>query len=90
METRKIGSLDVTIVGLGCNNFGMRCDADQTKKVVDACFEGVPRDVVGLCGLAVADQVRHDQARVRRKVGPDAVPRARASGEPVQQQQWLH
>ena len=39
METRKIGSLDVSIVGLGCNNFGMRIDADQTKKVVDACLE---------------------------------------------------
>jgi aryl-alcohol dehydrogenase-like predicted oxidoreductase len=39
METRKIGSLDVSIVGLGCNNFGMRIDAAQTKAVVDACFE---------------------------------------------------
>jgi aryl-alcohol dehydrogenase-like predicted oxidoreductase len=39
METRKIGSLDVSIVGLGCNNFGMRIDAAQTKVVVDACLE---------------------------------------------------
>jgi aryl-alcohol dehydrogenase-like predicted oxidoreductase len=39
METRKIGSLDVSVVGLGCNNFGMRIDADQTKTVVDACID---------------------------------------------------
>ena len=24
METRTIGSLEVSVVGLGCNNFGMR------------------------------------------------------------------
>lgn len=39
METRKIGSLDVTIVGMGCNNFGRRIDAAQTKIVVDATVE---------------------------------------------------
>jgi aryl-alcohol dehydrogenase-like predicted oxidoreductase len=39
METRKIGSLDVSIVGLGCNNFGMRIDKDQTKAVVDAAID---------------------------------------------------
>jgi aryl-alcohol dehydrogenase-like predicted oxidoreductase len=38
VETRKIGQLDVSIVGLGCNNFGMRIDEAQTKKVVDACL----------------------------------------------------
>jgi aryl-alcohol dehydrogenase-like predicted oxidoreductase len=27
METRKLGSLDVSVVGLGCNNFGGRMDA---------------------------------------------------------------
>jgi aryl-alcohol dehydrogenase-like predicted oxidoreductase len=39
METRKIGSLDVSIVGLGCNNFGMRIDETATKAVVDACID---------------------------------------------------
>ena len=39
METRKLGSLDVSIVGLGCNNFGMRIDADATKAVVDAAID---------------------------------------------------
>lgn len=38
METRKIGSLNVTIVGVGCNNFGRRIDAAQSKIVVDAAI----------------------------------------------------
>jgi aryl-alcohol dehydrogenase-like predicted oxidoreductase len=39
MERRKIGDLDVSLVGLGCNNFGMRIDAEQTKAVVDAAID---------------------------------------------------
>ena len=39
METRRIGSLEVTVVGLGCNNFGWRLDAAATKKVVDATLD---------------------------------------------------
>ena len=39
METRKLGSLDVSLVGLGCNNFGMRMDAAATQVVVDAAIE---------------------------------------------------
>ena len=38
METRRIGGLEVSVVGLGCNNFGMRIDAGQTKRVVDAAI----------------------------------------------------
>ncbi|HEU4556816.1 MAG TPA: aldo/keto reductase [Longimicrobium sp.] len=39
METRRIGSLEVSVVGLGCNNFGMRLDAGQTASVVDAALD---------------------------------------------------
>jgi aryl-alcohol dehydrogenase-like predicted oxidoreductase len=39
METRQIGSLEVTVVGLGCNNFGSRIDADKSSAVVDAAIE---------------------------------------------------
>lgn len=39
MQTRRIGSLEVSLVGLGCNNFGMRIDEDRTKAVVDACLD---------------------------------------------------
>ncbi|MBV9110357.1 MAG: aldo/keto reductase [Gemmatimonadetes bacterium] len=39
MERRKIGSLDVSVVGLGCNNFGRRVDAEGTARVIDAALE---------------------------------------------------
>jgi aryl-alcohol dehydrogenase-like predicted oxidoreductase len=39
METRKIGSLDVTLCGLGTNNFGMRIDQKQTTAVVNAALD---------------------------------------------------
>jgi hypothetical protein len=41
MQTRTIGSLEVSLVGLGCNNFGGRLDEAQTKRVVDATAEVV-------------------------------------------------
>ncbi|PWU21309.1 MAG: aldo/keto reductase [Candidatus Rokuibacteriota bacterium] len=39
METRHIGSLEVSIVGLGCNNFGMRIDAEASARVVHAALD---------------------------------------------------
>jgi aryl-alcohol dehydrogenase-like predicted oxidoreductase len=36
METRRIGALEVSVAGLGCNNFGRRLDEAGTKAVVDA------------------------------------------------------
>ncbi len=39
METRKIGNLTVSVVGLGCNNFGSRLDARQTANVVAAALD---------------------------------------------------
>jgi aryl-alcohol dehydrogenase-like predicted oxidoreductase len=36
MEYRQIGQLSVSVVGLGCNNFGGRLDEARTKTVVDA------------------------------------------------------
>lgn len=39
METRKIGSLSVSVVGLGCNNFGRRLDAAKTAEVVHATLD---------------------------------------------------
>jgi aryl-alcohol dehydrogenase-like predicted oxidoreductase len=39
MEKRKIGSLQVSVVGLGCNNFGWRLDADATAAVVHAALD---------------------------------------------------
>ena len=39
MQTRSIGALDASVVGLGCNNFGGRIDEAATKKVVDAALD---------------------------------------------------
>jgi len=39
MDTRKIGSLDATVIGIGCNNFGMRIDEAAAKRVVDAALD---------------------------------------------------
>ena len=41
MLTRRLGreGPDVSVVGLGCNNFGMRVDLEGTRAVVDAALE---------------------------------------------------
>jgi aryl-alcohol dehydrogenase-like predicted oxidoreductase len=39
VETRKIGSLDVTVVGLGANNFGGRLDYAGTRAVIEAAID---------------------------------------------------
>jgi aryl-alcohol dehydrogenase-like predicted oxidoreductase len=39
MEHRRIGSLSVSVIGLGCNNFGMTIDEKQTADVVSAALD---------------------------------------------------
>src|ERR1700691_5204896 len=39
MDTRLIGTLQVTVVGVGCNNFGGRIDAAATEAVVGAAID---------------------------------------------------
>ena len=39
METRALGSLQVSVVGVGCNNFGSRLDQAGTTKVVNAALD---------------------------------------------------
>ena len=41
VKVRRLGNsgLKVSVVGLGCNNFGMRIDQDQTQAVVDAAID---------------------------------------------------
>ena len=40
MERRRIGSLEVSVVGLGCNNFGWRIDKNATRAVVETALDG--------------------------------------------------
>jgi aryl-alcohol dehydrogenase-like predicted oxidoreductase len=39
LDKRKIGDLEVTIIGIGCNNFGSRLDSASTDAVVHAAME---------------------------------------------------
>jgi len=39
MRTRQIGSLEVSVIGLGCNNFGGRIDEDRSTEVVHAALD---------------------------------------------------
>ena len=39
MPVRQIGALDVSLVGLGCNNFGGRIDERQSTEVVEAALD---------------------------------------------------
>lgn len=39
LERRRIGALEVSLTGLGCNNFGWRIDAAQSERVVRAALD---------------------------------------------------
>jgi aryl-alcohol dehydrogenase-like predicted oxidoreductase len=39
MRTRSLGRLEVSVVGLGCNNFGGRMDEEASRAVVDAALD---------------------------------------------------
>jgi aryl-alcohol dehydrogenase-like predicted oxidoreductase len=39
METRRVGSLEASVVGLGCMNFGWRIDENESVKVIDAALD---------------------------------------------------
>tara|TARA_X000000368_G_scaffold254402_1_gene201093 strand:+ start:966 stop:1904 length:939 start_codon:yes stop_codon:yes gene_type:complete len=39
VELRRIGELEVSEVGLGCNNFGTRVDQDGTNEIFSACLD---------------------------------------------------
>jgi aryl-alcohol dehydrogenase-like predicted oxidoreductase len=39
LETRRIGSLEVSLAGLGCNHFGMGLDSDRSAGEIDAALD---------------------------------------------------
>jgi aryl-alcohol dehydrogenase-like predicted oxidoreductase len=83
MRYRALGrsGLVVSVVGLGCNNFGRRLDQEQTTAVVDACFDhGVTlfdtADIYGGQGasetlLGHALKGRRDEVVLATKFGMD-------------------
>lgn len=81
MRSRAIGRLKVSVVGLGCNNFGGRIDAQQTAAVVDAAIEaGVDYfDTAEIYGgglseefLGAALKGRRDRVHIATKWGLNA------------------
>jgi aryl-alcohol dehydrogenase-like predicted oxidoreductase len=79
MRTRRLGGLEVTVVGLGTNNFGGRIDEDATRAVVEAALDaGVTffdtADIYGNKGgsetlLGRALQGRRDEVVLATKFG---------------------
>jgi aryl-alcohol dehydrogenase-like predicted oxidoreductase len=78
VETRRIGTLEVSLVGLGCNNLGRRIDAAQTDKVVHAALDqGITLfDTADVYGDGASEELlgrslgrRRDEAIVATKFG---------------------
>jgi aryl-alcohol dehydrogenase-like predicted oxidoreductase len=82
MSYRRLGAsgLVVSVVGLGCNNFGRKLDADGTREVVDAAFDagitlfdtadiyGTPHGASEKC-LGAALKGRRDEIVLATKFG---------------------
>ncbi|MGC8627111.1 MAG: aldo/keto reductase, partial [Acidimicrobiales bacterium] len=68
MPTRKIGSLEVSVVGLGCNNFGGRVDGKSSVEVVRAAIDaGVTLfDTADIYGGTQSEEVLGKALRRRR------------------------
>src|SRR5689334_13266130 len=78
METRSIGSLEVSVVGVGCNNFGSRIDAARADEVVHAALDaGITLfDTADIYGGTKSEQflgaalgARRDEALIATKFG---------------------
>jgi aryl-alcohol dehydrogenase-like predicted oxidoreductase len=63
MQTRKIGSLEVTVIGLGTNSFGFGMEAAQVPQVVDAALE------VGINFFDTADSYGESEVRLGQALG---------------------
>jgi len=82
MTQRSLGSSGIVVsaVGVGCNAFGSRIDAERTRAVVDSCFDhGVTFfDTADTYGLGASEELlgqalrgRRDQVVVASKFGMD-------------------
>jgi aryl-alcohol dehydrogenase-like predicted oxidoreductase len=89
--TRKIGALDVSVAGLGCNNFGSRMDEDAATAVVAAALDaGITHfDTADLYGATLSEEflgralgARRDDVIVATKFGMMAPPNGLTGGHP--------
>jgi aryl-alcohol dehydrogenase-like predicted oxidoreductase len=88
MERRKIGELEVSVAGLGTNNFGRRLDAVETRMVVDAALDaGVTHfDTADIYGEGRSEEylgralgARRDGVTIASKFGYHGAPGAAPS-----------
>lgn len=63
MEKRRIGSLEVSLVGLGTNNFGFLMEEDEVPPVVDAAIEA------GINFFDTSDSYLESEVRLGRALG---------------------
>jgi aryl-alcohol dehydrogenase-like predicted oxidoreductase len=82
VEKRKIGSLDASVIGVGCNNFGGRIDETRTREVIDAAldqginfFDTADMYADGrseeLIGRFIVDRGHRSQVLIATKFGQD-------------------
>jgi aryl-alcohol dehydrogenase-like predicted oxidoreductase len=80
MQTRRIGALEVSVVGVGCNNFGTRIDEAAAARVVDAALEaGIDLfDTADTYGRGASEEMlgralkgRRERAVIATKFGSD-------------------
>lgn len=83
MQTRRIGALEVTVIGLGTNNFGMGMQAEEVGPVVDAALEA------GINFFDTSDSYGESEERLGRALGRrrDEVLIATKFGSPVRGQE---
>ncbi|MGD1066599.1 MAG: aldo/keto reductase, partial [Vulcanimicrobiaceae bacterium] len=69
MQTRKIGQLDVSVVGLGCNNFGWGLDETASAQVVAATLDaGITLfDTADVYGKTLSEEYLGKALGARRK-----------------------
>jgi len=69
MERRRIGSLEVSVVGLGCNNFGWRIDQAATKEVLAASIDAGVNflDTADMYGTGQSEEYMGSALAGRRK-----------------------
>jgi aryl-alcohol dehydrogenase-like predicted oxidoreductase len=91
VQTRMIGSLEVSVAGLGCNNFGGRIDEAASRAVVDAALDSGVNffDTADLYGGRISEEHlgralrgRRDQAVVATKFGMLPPPEGLTGGHP--------
>lgn len=90
-DKRRIGRLEVSLVGLGCNNFGRRLDAAGVRSVVEAALEAgvthfdtadIYSDGASETSLGQALGARRGDVVIATKFGMGDVPEGLSGGDP--------